>query len=453
MNLIVYALFGLLFWTGACAEPELPVASPHQTVGTVNCASSTCHGAITPWEKSSVLQNEYTTWLRLDRHSQAYNVLLNEKSRNMAVALGLKQPASQSSLCLNCHTHNPPVTLRGERFVATEGVGCEACHGPAEQWIASHTAQGATHEDNVARGLYPTDRSVERARLCLSCHFGDDSRFVTHRMIAAGHPRLSFELGTFSVLAPAHYKTDVNGPRRKGDADALQAWAIGQAVASEQLLTVFANPKQGRDGLFPELSLFDCNACHHRMSEKNYSPRLGLGPGRIHLNDSNLLMLRAIIALIDPAGSGAFNNQVSALHVAISSNASDQETVGLARTLSATIHRYLLQLEQGPVGLAESGPLLQSLINEAGADNYTDYADAEQAYMSISSLTAMLNHRSGLKNVAEINRHLALMRSALADQERYKPATFRLALAGLRAAMPGQEAGTEPDGRRNANGR
>jgi hypothetical protein len=39
-----------------------------------------------------------------------------------------------------------------------------------------------THADNLKAGLYPTEEPVARARLCLSCHFGNADRFVTHRL-------------------------------------------------------------------------------------------------------------------------------------------------------------------------------------------------------------------------------------------------------------------------------
>ena len=47
-----------------------------------------------------------------------------------------------------------------------------------------------------------------RAGLCLSCHFGNQEKFVTHRMMGAGHPRMSFELDTFTQLQPAHFVVD-----------------------------------------------------------------------------------------------------------------------------------------------------------------------------------------------------------------------------------------------------
>ena len=68
----------------AWAETPLPYHSKDKTVGTVNCASSTCHGSVKSWKDSNVLQNEYITWSRVDKHARAYNIVLNERSRRIA---------------------------------------------------------------------------------------------------------------------------------------------------------------------------------------------------------------------------------------------------------------------------------------------------------------------------------------------------------------------------------
>src|SRR5690606_12265939 len=144
--------------------------------------------------------------------------------------LGLKEPAHEARLCLDCHAHHPPPAQRGERFRVEDGVSCEGCHGPAEGWIKSHVAPGATHADNVARGLYPTEEPVAQAKLCLSCHFGNRDKFVTHRMMGAGHLRMSFELDTFAQTQPPHFVADADWQRRKGRWDTVRTWAIGQAL-------------------------------------------------------------------------------------------------------------------------------------------------------------------------------------------------------------------------------
>ena len=158
-------------------------------------------------------------------------------------------------------------------------MSCEACHGPAERWIKSHTAPGATHAENVANGLYPTDDPVAQARLCLSCHFGNKDKFVTHRIMGSGHPRITFELETFTQTQPPHFVIDEDWQKRKRQWDPVRVWAIGQALAAEEIIDVLPDPKRSRDGLFPELVVFDCHSCHHSMQDVRWTPRLGIGPG------------------------------------------------------------------------------------------------------------------------------------------------------------------------------
>lgn len=431
------AILIMMIAGAAHAAADLPNTAPHQSIGTVNCASSTCHGSVTPWQDSTVLQNEYTTWLRLDKHAKAYAVLLNDRSKRIAKNLGLKEPAQQAKICLDCHAHNPAPALRGERHSLLDGVGCEACHGPAEKWIKSHANPGATHAQNVANGMYPTERPREQARLCLSCHFGDASRFVTHRIMGAGHPRISFELETFAAIAPAHYRIDDNWRKRKGEYDSIKIWAIGQALAAQQLLDALADPKRGRDGLFPELVLFDCQSCHHPMSEQKWSPRLGVGPGRMRLNDSNLLMLRAIVRATDPARADAFNAKVRMLHHAVSGDADAHgaDPLALAKDLSSSIDGTITRIETQQFDVSHLKKILAALIAEAEDGHYSDYAGAEQAYMAISNVAASLARQGGVKSAGEVNRRLAAMRNLLANEERYRPELFGKELAALRKAV------------------
>lgn len=419
----------------ARAEVPLPNRAPGTTVGTVNCASGTCHGAVRPWDGGQVLQNEYTTWLRLDRHAKAYDVLLSPESVRIAKNLGLKEPAEKSALCLDCHAHNP-AGPRGERFVMSEGVGCEGCHGPAGDWIAHHTETGATHASNVAHGLYPTDEPLARAKLCLSCHLGDDTRLVTHRIMGAGHPRLSFELRTFAALEPAHYREDEDYHARKGTASALAAWAVGQAVAAQGILSILADPAH-RDGLFPELVAFDCHACHHPMSEQRWSPRLGIGPGRVRVNDSHLLMLRAIVRATLPAQSARFDAEVRAMHRGVSAGElpAGKSTTDLLRDLSQSIDALLPELAAARYDGAAMRAILAALVDESSAPVYSDYAGAEQAVMAINGLAIDLRAHGELPANGAVDAALARLLKTLATEERFDASAFARELAALRRAL------------------
>jgi len=412
------------------AQP-LPYESKATSVGVVNCANSLCHGSASPWKDSHILQNEYITWSRVDKHAtRAYAVLMEERSQRIARNLGLKEPAHQAKLCLDCHAHNPAPAQRGERFKVIDGVSCEACHGPAEKWLAAHVQPGATHAGNVKHGLFPTNEPVAQARLCLSCHFGNKDKFVTHRMMGAGHPRISFELDTFTQTQPPHFVADADWRERKGPWDPARVWAIGQALAAQELIDVLLDPKRSRDGLFPELVVFDCHACHHPMSDVRWSARTGTSPGRIRLNDANLLMLRQIVKVALPAEeANAFAQRVNDLHRAVAGDGGDP--VESARALRAALDPVLKQLSARAFHGEDLRAMLAGLVADGISGQYRDYAGAEQATMAMASLASFLVRRGELGDARAVNAALDKVYETVKDDERYKPERFRAALEGL----------------------
>jgi cytochrome c554/c'-like protein len=420
-----------VFQSFPLAAQPLPYESKAENVGVVNCASSLCHGSASPWKDSSILQNEYITWSRVDKHAtRAYASLFNDRSKRIAQNLGLKEPAHQAKLCLDCHAHNPPPAQRGERFKVADGVSCEACHGPAGNWIKSHVAPTATHADNVAHGLYPANEPVAQARLCLACHFGNKDKFVTHRMMGAGHPRLAFELDTFAQTQPPHFVIDADWQKRKGTWDSTRVWAIGQALAAAELLDVLLDPKRSRDGLFPELVVFDCHACHHPMSDLRWSARTGASPGRIRLNDSSLLMLRQIVRRTLPTeDSNLFWERVTQLHQAVAGDGGDP--LDAARALRKEIDVVMSQLARRSFTGQDLRAMVAGLVEDGMAGQYRDYAGAEQATMAIGSLFAFLGRRGELKDLRAVNSAMERLYEAVRDGEKYQPDAFRAALARL----------------------
>ena len=416
--------------------PPLPYQSPHQTQGTVTCASSLCHGSIKAWKDSNVLQNEYITWSRTDKHARAYNVLLNARSQKIVKNLGLKQPAHESKICLDCHAHNVPEVQRGERFKLSDGVTCEGCHGPAENWINSHVEPSATHTRNIEAGLYPTDDAVPRARLCLSCHFGNKDKLVTHRLMAAGHPRMSFELDTFTEIAPRHFVIDQDYAERKKVWEGSKVWAIGQALAVADMLDILLDDKRGRDGAFPELVLFDCHACHHSMSDSRWKAKTALGPslspGLVRLNDSNMLMLRAIAFALDPALGEKLSEQTRKLHRAV---AGEGEMRAEALALKKLALEMVPKIEARPLDNSTVRRVAMRLIDEGAAGDYADYAAAEQVTMAIASVGSYLVKNGALRDVSAFNAQMRKVNATLASDERYQPTEFQAQLAPLRTLL------------------
>lgn len=423
----------------------LPQESGAIHLGVASCAGSTCHGTTRPFDDSTVLQNEYVTWAKEDLHAQAYKVLLEEASQRISRNLGRDKPPHEDKLCLDCHADyvvgqsDSGKSMQGRRFQMSDGVGCEACHGGAENWLGPHVAGTNTREENVAAGLYPTEDPQARAALCLSCHFGNDNKFVTHEMMGAGHPRMSFELDTFTRIQPAHYEIDQDYFERKQVAGGVQTWAIGQAMALESFLTMLADPEKNHSGLMPELVFFDCQACHHSLNDTRWQPRpsTGLGPGVVRLNDANMLMLVVLAQRIDAALGAALSQGVRDLHHAGTRSLDDVEATATA--LLAVTRRLQARIADYVFSDASVRGLLVDLVNQGSSGEYFDYAAAEQSVMAMSALIGTLQHYGTMSDdeFARLNAQVDTLYDALSDYDRYDRALFNDGLKRLSVLLGG----------------
>lgn len=377
--------FAIVFLLGGSSTPSHAQDATAIHLGVQTCAASTCHGAAQPWQNSTVLQNEFITWSTHDAHSTAYQALLSERGKRIAAQLGIG-PAEKAGLCLDCHTNNVPAEKRGRNFDITEGVGCESCHGGAENWLGIHVSGLSSRPELVAAGMYPTEDPVARAELCIGCHQPNTDRLVSHRLLSAGHPRLAFELDTFTVNQPAHARIDEDYRQRKPAHDNAKLWAIGQAVAAQKQLRALAQSMSRKAGLFPELAFFECGSCHHSFDNAQWQPQpgVGLGPGEPQLQDANLVMLRAIAAALDPATAERLKDETRALHRATRQGAS--AVVGAANKLADTVAAFGNQLEASPLNPDVLRATLETLASRQHAADYADFGAAEQATMAIASI-------------------------------------------------------------------
>ena len=393
------------------ALPDLPHYAGESHLGVSSCASSTCHGSIQPREATKVLQNEYVVWSRMDSHSKAYKTLLSEESQWIAKNLGLPN-AHEASICLDCHADNVGADLQGARFQISDGVGCEACHGGGEKYIKSHTDPNASHANNIANGLYPTDQVESRAALCLSCHVGHEDKIASHKIMGAGHPRLGFELDTFTILQPAHYRIDEDYKKAKWNSNSATVWALGQVEAAKQTLRLIEHHLKN-DGLFPELSLFDCHSCHHPMSDLKWQPseRANLPPGSVRLNDAGLVMLIPL----DESSTGTpigIENSINALQLAAHK---DQDIEPAIERLKSQIDRLERRI-QGSEPSHER--LLDAVFSMASNGEFRDYVAAEQAVMAVALLIDSVESRQ--ISSAWLDR----VYESVADEDTFDPYSF-----------------------------
>ena len=408
-------------------------------LGVASCAGDNCHGAMERSEGSSVAQNEFRIWSKSDKHHRAYAVLLEERAVRIARNLGLPNAAT-ADVCLGCHTDYVPPGRRGPLFQISDGVGCEACHGGASTWLGVHIS-GARHSENLAAGLYPTEQPAARAAKCLSCHFGDpadDNRFVTHRIMGAGHPRMVFELDTYTAVQPAHFVVDQSYIERKGPVDHVRVWAVGQAVDLTKRMDALIEPKRAPKGLFPELVLFDCQSCHHPYGSQ---PGEGYGatgsaPGSLKLYDANAVMLQAIAAHLAPATGKALISHISALQSAVGESWSAVQ--GEAREMRRLATGLLPILRSHDFSRDDAKALTKNVISLGLAGDGTRYSVAEQATMALASIAAALKSSGQLSDgqSSAMTRAMNGLYGSFAADETYRFAPFVQALKEFQRTVP-----------------
>jgi hypothetical protein len=256
--------------------------------------------------------------------------------------------------------------------------------------------------------------------------------------MGAGHPRLRFELDTFTVTQPAHFTVDADYRQRKGAPNHAVTWAVGQVAAVDALLDGLADANRNHDGLFPELVFFDCHACHHPMSERRWQPRAGtgVGPGVPALADANLIMLGVILDVLEPDLAGEFRERVLALHQASTKNSA--ALVAAANALKTTTQDVTKRIQAAAPNGAQMSALADGIIDHAARGDYQNYAAAEQATMALSSLIDAMKD-AGTLSPAQVKTAVKALDpcyAAVAKDEAYVPSAFTAAVQNVRAVLP-----------------
>ena len=443
MKRLFGALLLLLAATPAWAQAQAPTAMQAQPpigvhLGVATCAGSNCHGATERPRESYVPGNEYLIWAKQDKHRNAYNLLLDDRARKMALAYGaaadMPDPAhpEKAPLCLDCHADNVPPNLRGPQFQLSDGVDCEACHGGASGWLGIHISR-STHAQNVAAGLYPTEQPVARAEKCLGCHYGDNTRFASHRLYGAGHPRLTFELDTYTAIEPAHFVVDQGYIARKGRITDVQVWAVGQAIALVKRMDAVLDPAHAPKGFWPEFAFFDCQSCHHEYGGYARATTTGLGPGAVKFNDANEVMLRVIAQRVAPQTANELHDHMMALHKA---TLDDWDAVRReAASVKAAAQSLVDSLAQHDFTGDDMRALAAALIGVAGSD--VVFSHDEQITMALEALAAGLKASGDLgdKQSAAVDSAMKAVYAAFPSDQSVRQDAFLKALKGVQQAM------------------
>jgi hypothetical protein len=380
-------------------------------MGAATCSAMGCHNANGPLTRPK--GSEYSIWASQDRHTKGYAVLFDKRSETMVRNLyGTRaKPASETELCLKCHAMNngkEDTTTAGDHFYLGDGVGCESCHGPAEKYLSEHYRAGfqekSSREKADEYGLWDTKDLASRARVCATCHVGSAEKDVNHDIIAAGHPRLNFELSGFLALYPKHW---IN---RDNDAE---VWAVGQVASASAALHLLEARAADQKKPWPEFAEYACYACHKDLpaelpSKEKYTERT---PGSLPWGAWYLEMLSPLSK--DHAGEAKLPTAVETLRRSMQAaspnrTAVAEQTGAVARRLDAwTARGGVLQLDS-----AQS--LLRSLAREGAAKAYgLDWDQATQLYLALTALDVGLESRDPTPALEKVRGELKKMAAEL----------------------------------------
>ncbi|MEP6537242.1 MAG: multiheme c-type cytochrome [Bryobacteraceae bacterium] len=402
--------------------------------GPGSCSSPSCHGGVQPRQDTSVLQNEYSTWVIKDKHTKAFEVLTNPIGQRMGKILGIPHPETASK-CLTCHSLDVPITQRARTFDNNDGVSCENCHGPASNWLGPHTTRDWNFDKSVQLGMYDTRDLIKRTEKCLSCHLGDKDKFVDHKMIAAGHPDLYFELDSFSAVMPRHWKE----PLDKDPWIGVRTLATGQAVQLREHLQRLVRRAQGE--VWPEYAELDCYACHHSLTaakdswrqERGYGDRT---PGVPPFNASRYVVFQRVIQEIEPGAGQQLDGELTQVAKLVGDLATDRKRlVTVASSGSELADRLAKRIAGMKFDQASALRLLKSISGDAERISAQGERAAEQAAMALESLFVAYSTTAKPANQEQLRAAINGLFRQLDDPSSYRPEKFAVQMRAVNALL------------------
>jgi hypothetical protein len=381
------------------AAPQLRAADRpalSASVGAGSCAASGCHGG--PREQG-LKGSEYTTWAGFDKHASAYAVLFGERSKKIEAALTHSRDIrgmhpEKNALCLRCHGLEGALD---HPELQADGVSCEACHGPARHWLNQHYLpawKGLSSAARLATGFIDTHDLLQRGKACAACHIGDNDKEVNHDLIAAGHPRLTFEYSAYLALEVKHW--DDAAERRQYPGFELRTWALGQVLSAQRSLELLAARAGDNKKPWPEFAEFDCYACHHDLKEKSW--RTGQDfklrqPGTPEWGGWLRAMLPVALAGSHSDDASDLAAKIQAIHLMMGSPIERRAVAVAAREAARALEGPARSLAGNGVKSDELERLLDVLLHPKDNRTSLTWDQATQMYLGLAAAVNASNDR------------------------------------------------------------
>lgn len=137
----------------------------HEIVGAPKCKM--CH-------KKAATGDQWGIWLK-SGHAKAYETLATDEAKKIAADKGLGDPQKEDA-CLKCHTTTgflgPDVAVAASnKYVISEGVGCEACHGAGSDYKKKSVMKDSAKAKAAGLEMH------KNADHCTKCHNEESPTF------------------------------------------------------------------------------------------------------------------------------------------------------------------------------------------------------------------------------------------------------------------------------------
>jgi hypothetical protein len=156
-TILLLAVWVIVVQTPVSAGEEGEEAQ-HMYIGVAKC--KTCH-------KTAAQGEQFVIWEK-SQHAKAYETLAGDEAKAIAKEKGIEDP-QKADECLQCHVtgHGAAAELLGPKYLATDGVGCESCHGAGGDYYKKKTMVAITtgEMDRAEVGLIKPDEKT-----CTGCH-------------------------------------------------------------------------------------------------------------------------------------------------------------------------------------------------------------------------------------------------------------------------------------------
>jgi mono/diheme cytochrome c family protein len=281
----------------------------------LSCASATCHGGVIG--RGPAWNHSYSVSRSLDPHAGAGALLYDSDSKRIVKALAPTADAPEAydvvlrERCIACHLTSEPEDIVSKQRLdprqVGEGVSCASCHGSSKGWLEQHVlaSWSGPARFEPSTGMLDTESLVSRTDGCVRCHVGSRTadglvRDMNHDLIAAGHPALRFDMLTYHDNMPHHWDDQgevelrfSESPWRVRTVGRSLAIAAAAKLSGERAADSLESTARDTSAKrlvapvpWPELSDFDCFACHQTLTARAYRlPKLIDGKPSLAVSD------------------------------------------------------------------------------------------------------------------------------------------------------------------------